>query len=412
MVVSLLSLVLGSFAGMAWVTGYTLLGLEVEDAVRGRTFAFVQNAVQLTLIGVLAAGPFIAGSIGSYSFGLGDSITVSYNGAAAAMVLAGLLALVVGIVTYRTMDDRRGVPLLRDLVDAMRGEPGHRRSTRGSGLFVAFEGGEGAGKSTQAQLLADVAARARPRRRAHPRAWRHADRHGTACAAARPPRATTRRRAPRRCSTPRTGPSTSTPWSGRRWSRGADVITDRYLDSSIAYQAAGRELGADEVARLSAWATRGLRPDLTVLLDVAPTTGLSRFDHRARPAGERVAGVPRARTGGVPRAGAAGPDRYLVLDASQSVDELHLQIRERLGPVLRQGRGGGDGQPLARRSEDGDSAARPTSPASPAARSRRGLGRRRGGRDRPARWPRQPSRTRLADATGGPTAPPTDESAA
>src|SRR5207247_455868 len=63
--------------------------------------------------------------------------------------------------------------------------------------------------------------------------------------------------------------------------RGAVVITDRYVDSSLAYQGAGRNLAVDEIARFNRWATGGRTPDLTILLDMDPMAGLSR---RARSA--------------------------------------------------------------------------------------------------------------------------------
>jgi dTMP kinase len=305
----------------------------VEDDVRGRTFAFVQLSVQLTLIGVLAASPFIAGSIGTYSFKLSDTITITYNGAAAAMLLGGLIALGVGLVTYRALDDRRGVSLVRDLIDALRGEPAIDLDTR-HGLFIAFEGGEGAGKSTQATLLASWL-----RQRGHDVVLTHepgATPIGTALRSLLldhredhpSPRAEALLYAADRAQHVDT---VVRPALGR----GADVITDRYLDSSIAYQAAGRELAADEVARLSSWATHGLRPDLTVLLDVAPSTGLSRFESAPdRLESESLAFHERVRAAFQALAGVA-PDRYLVLDASLAVDELHAKIRERLEPVLR-----------------------------------------------------------------------------
>ena len=371
-VVSLLSLVLGSFAGMAWVTGYTLLGLEVADEVRGRTFAFVQNAVQLTLISVLAAGPFIAGSIGVYTFRVGDSVNVPYSGAAVAMLLAGLLALLVGSITYRAMDDRRGVPFLRDLMDAMRGEPVSEVDT-GRGMFVAFEGGEGAGKSTQASLLATWL-----RELGHDVVLTHepgATPIGTALRAllldhrdGEPPspRAEALLYAADRAQHVDTVVRPAL-------TRGADVITDRYLDSSIAYQAAGRQLVPDEVARLSSWATHGLRPDITVLLDVAPSTGLSRFTSAPdRLESESLAFHDRVRAAFRTLARGA-PDRYLVLDASQPVNELHLQVRERLGPMVRarteaaakaDGSGGAEAAPAsAHTDDDADDAVPPMHPA-------------------------------------------------
>ena len=69
----------------------------------------------------------------------------------------------------------------------------------------------------------------------------------------------------------------STTSCARRWSAGRSCISDRYVDSSIAYQAGGRQLPVSDVRRLSTWATGGLRPDLTVLLDIPPEIGLTRL---------------------------------------------------------------------------------------------------------------------------------------
>ena len=69
--------------------------------------------------------------------------------------------------------------------------------------------------------------------------------------------------------------------------RGAVVISDRYVDSSLAYQGAGRTLPVEEVSWLSSWATGGLKPDLVVLLDIDPTVGLTRVAVAGRPTGWR-----------------------------------------------------------------------------------------------------------------------------
>ena len=98
--------------------------------------------------------------------------------------------------------------------------------------------------------------------------------------------------------------------------RGAVVVTDRYVDSSLAYQGAGRSQQLGEVARLNHWATGGLVPDLTILLDLPPTAGLGR---RARSA-DRLA--------------QAEPERYLMLDASRPADELSHEIQDRLRDLL------------------------------------------------------------------------------
>ena len=225
------------------------------------------------------------------------------------MLLAGLLALGVGLadVPRDGRPPRRPAAARPDRRDARRAR---RTSVETRTRDVhRVRGRRGRRQVDPGEAAGDLAARARPRRRAHPRARRHA-RSAPPCArSCSTIGRTTRRRGRRRCSTQPTAPSTSTPSSAQRSTRGADVITDRYLDSSIAYQAAGRQLAADEVARLSSWATRGLRPDLTVLLDVAPTDRAGAVRDGAGPAGERVAGVPRARTGGVPGAGprSSGP---------------------------------------------------------------------------------------------------------
>lgn len=116
--------------------------------------------------------------------------------------------------------------------------------------------------------------------------------------------------------------------------RGAVVISDRYLDSSVAYQGNGRDLGADEVERLSLWASEGLLPDLTVLLDLDPLIGLTRLtgdpDRLERAGDEFHRCVRQAFLG---RAAADG-GRWLVVDASRAVDEIQAEIRARVTSLL------------------------------------------------------------------------------
>ena len=150
-----ITFVIGAFAGVAWVTGYTLLGLEVADELRGRTFAFVQTMVRVVLVLVLAVSPLLAAALGRHRLELTDSMALTYNGAAFVFLLAGLLAAGLGMASFRAMDDRKHVPLRADLATAMRGEPvGQRRTNARDGFFLVLEGGEGAGKSTQAQAIA------------------------------------------------------------------------------------------------------------------------------------------------------------------------------------------------------------------------------------------------------------------
>jgi dTMP kinase len=116
--------------------------------------------------------------------------------------------------------------------------------------------------------------------------------------------------------------------------RGAIVITDRYVDSSLAYQGAGRSLPVEEISRFNAWATGGRTPDLTILLDMDPVAGLSR---RARSA-DRLEAEPAAFHHRV-RAGfqalaRAEPGRYLVLDADRPQDEITRTIEDRIRGLL------------------------------------------------------------------------------
>jgi len=116
---------------------------------------------------------------------------------------------------------------------------------------------------------------------------------------------------------------------------GSIVVQDRYLDSSLAYQGAGRVLDAEEVRFLSTWATEGLLPDLTVLLDLDPAVG------RARIAGGRYDRLEeevdefhiRVREAYLALA-AAEPGRFLVLDATRPIEYLAASIRNRVSSLL------------------------------------------------------------------------------
>jgi dTMP kinase len=115
--------------------------------------------------------------------------------------------------------------------------------------------------------------------------------------------------------------------------RGEVVITDRYVDSTLAYQGAGRALGVADVERVARWATRDLRPDLTVVLDLDPAHGLSRFHERDRIEGESADFFARARQTFLDLA-AADPDHYLVVDAGRGRDEIAEIVLTRVEPLL------------------------------------------------------------------------------
>lgn len=119
--------------------------------------------------------------------------------------------------------------------------------------------------------------------------------------------------------------------------RGDVVIQDRYLDSSVAYQGAGRVLEAREVRDLSVWATEGLLPDLTVLLDLDPAVGRERLTESRtrydRLEAEEADFHERVRAAYLALA-EAEPERFLVLNATRPVEELQQSIRDRVSHLL------------------------------------------------------------------------------
>lgn len=115
--------------------------------------------------------------------------------------------------------------------------------------------------------------------------------------------------------------------------RGEVVITDRYVDSSLAYQGTGRGIDRDELEHVLRWATGDLRPHLTVVLDLEPEQGLGRFTERDRIEGESVDFHQRTRRGFLDLA-AADPEHYLVLDARAPVAEIAEAVRARVAPLL------------------------------------------------------------------------------
>lgn len=119
--------------------------------------------------------------------------------------------------------------------------------------------------------------------------------------------------------------------------RGEVVIQDRYLDSSVAYQGAGRVLDAHEVRELSLWAAEGALPDFTVLLDLDPRAARERLDAADKPfdrlEAEKAEFHERVRAAFLALADAE-PDRFLVVDATRPPLDIATEIRERVERVL------------------------------------------------------------------------------
>jgi len=119
--------------------------------------------------------------------------------------------------------------------------------------------------------------------------------------------------------------------------RGEIVITDRYFDSSVAYQGAGRELSMDEVRDLSLWAVGGLLPDLTILLDLPAEVARSRRNKTGtepdRLESEKIEFFERARQAYLKLA-SDEPNRFLVVDASAEVEQMQEIIRARVSGLI------------------------------------------------------------------------------
>jgi dTMP kinase len=323
-------IILGAFSGITWVTGFTMLGMEVHDEVRGRTFAFVQSLIRVTLVAVLAIAPIIAATIGEHRYEF-QNVKLDYNGAQITMLIAGLIAVLIGVISYRQMRDRPTVSLWSDVVAALQGELGSITGGQTKGTFIAFEGGEGTGKSTQSQLLAK---------------W--LEQEGETVVLSREPGGTelgkdlrkillgheTGAISPRAEALLYAADRAHHVFSVIRpgLDRGDVVITDRYFDSSAAYQGAGRVLNPSEVARISRWATESLYPTLTILIDVPAVIGLARLKSRDRLEAEPTEFHERVRQEFLQIA-LMDPERYLVVDGTQSVEEIHTEIIARVAEL-------------------------------------------------------------------------------
>lgn len=367
--------VMGAGSGLAFVTGYTLLQEHSEDSVRGRTFAAFNTGVRLALFASLFVGPLLIVGLGvertEAQLEAGEEITTDeldelgaeqaaepdsaearypyqVGGIRITLMIGGLLSMGGAVLTGRAVrrvlprrDGRGPVAALTSGADGAGPEPGAARG----GVLVVFEGGEGAGKSTQIRLLraaverldrevvltrepggTDLAERVRellldPRSRVDPRA------EALLYAAARSSHVEDVLR-----------PAVE---------RGAVVLCDRYIDSSIVYQGVARGLGEDVVADLNRWATAGLVPDLVVLLDVEPAAGLARAgDTPDRLEAEGLA-FHRSVNAAYLRLATAEPNRYLVLDAGRPVEELHAAVRERVQALLLEANADAVAEPLS-----------------------------------------------------------------
>ncbi|MGW0575604.1 dTMP kinase [Streptomyces sp. NPDC002920] len=322
----------GVGAGVAANTGHALLDQETEEHRRARITEHLHAVVRVFVALAALAAPLLAALIGPHRLENGKFV-FAHGGAAFTLMLVGALLLPVAALVLAKVDDRSGVPLRNDLRDALLGGDDPAQAPAATGFFIALEGGDGAGKSTQAEALAE---------------WIRAKGHEVVLT--REPGATPVGKRLRSILLDVSSAGLSHRAEALLYAadraehvdtvvrpaleRGAVVITDRYIDSSVAYQGAGRDLSPTEIARISRWATNGLVPHLTVLLDVAPETARERFTE----APDRLESEPaefhaRVRSGFLTLA-ASDPGRYLIVDAGQEPEAVGSVVRHRLDRML------------------------------------------------------------------------------
>lgn len=355
---TLAAALMGLFAGVAWINGFTMIGHEVSDALRGRVFAFVMSSVRLTLLATIAVGPIIAGAVGSHVVRIG-TFRWSLSGAALVLAAGGLVAVLVSGYAGRQVRGGSSGGLLRRWM-------GHRRpenlidESEHAGVLLAVEGSDPLRVADYASAIvaelseqgfvvvvrsvADpegLAAHMRPVVREVTGSQAEALRAGADLA---------------ELVADRIRPDLLA---------GSVVVTTGFVDDVVVRYGVQSAMGEERVLRLAQWSVGGLRPDLTLLIDAAPVAGAPSDAHAPDPA-ESGLDVPIIEGAGAATSGAdsgpsraegvataaeellpdpvnafrdrasAAPERYLVLTphASDPVS-LSAEVVERIASALR-----------------------------------------------------------------------------
>lgn len=308
--------VVGACAGVAFLTGFTIIGTQVEDSIRGRINSVYQSLMKITLATTTLLVPGLVGLVQKQTIVvLGKQMTI--DGTRPVLLGAGVLAVLVGIVAYKQMGDRNPEPIISNLVATLR-----RRPRQVPGLLIAVEGNTQHDTAMQARKLVDWLATGT--RLVHLASDPTVD-ESRLFTVAKGVQLTGARAHALVAAAVRADvverevlPALST---------GAIVVMERYVDSPLAHFGAAGELEQSELEGLADWATGRLRPDITILLDRDPSTtpvtsGLSTAEHHWR--------VQRLLT----EMAAADPDRYLVVNADGEADEVAERVQAALLPAL------------------------------------------------------------------------------
>ncbi len=324
---------LGLFCGLAWVSGYTLLQENVEDEYRGRTFASLTVLSRLGLFASLTFFPILSSAYDA-AFPPEPGSNFALSGTRVALWAAGVLVLIAGLNTRRLLGRfRLSRPQPLALVPKLKRPPA-------TGLFIAFEGVEGAGKGTQIRMAEE-----------------HIRSLGLDVLVTREPGGTQLGEQIRQVLLdPKTGKldaraeallfaasraQTVTSIIRPALADGKIVLSDRYVDSSLAYQGWARGLGEQDVLTLNVWATQGLFPDLVILLHVEPELGLLRSteapDRMELEGQDFHAKVSDAYL----KIAEEHPERFVVVEADKPQADVFIGVKDALERVLKDREDGG-----------------------------------------------------------------------
>jgi dTMP kinase len=305
----------GIWAGTAFLTGVTIIGSRVEDAIRGRINAIYQLMMKLVLFGTTVTVPLLVGLVHRRNVTVwGNELLI--DGTRPVMLGGAAIALVAGLFAYRQMDDKRTEPILSDLRNALRRTP-----RRVNGFLIAVEGTTAINTAIQAVNLADwLRGGARP------------------VVVASDPALDDKRLAALVSGASLTGARAQALAAAAvradiverhvqpALDAGSVVVMERFVDSPLAHLSAVAGLDSDELEGLADWATGRLRPDLTVLLDSAPN-GAPRDKSATLNDQWRVQHL-------LTEMAEADPERYVVIDADGTDAEVADRIRTALRAVF------------------------------------------------------------------------------
>ncbi|MET0233932.1 MAG: MFS transporter [Kibdelosporangium sp.] len=299
----------GACAGIAFLTGVTIIGTQVEDSIRGRINAIYQSLMKIILALSMIMVPLLIGLVERRTVVIfGTPVLV--DGTRPVLFGAGLIAALVGVIAYRQMDDRRTETILADLKAAIRGKP--RRST---GMLIAVEGDTAQDTAAQSRLLAD---------------WLRQAGHREILLATDPTLNDRRLRAVL-AGAELTGARAHALVAAAvradivereirpALDRGAIVVMERFVDSPFAHLSAVAGLDPEEMEGLTDWATAKLRPDLTVLLDRDPAT-LPPARYQSNDHHWRVQDL-------LVEMASSDPNRYVVVDSDDDDEATSLRVR-------------------------------------------------------------------------------------